>query len=61
MLSLPRRRSCLTVPGASEKMLAKALALPADEIVLDLEDAVPATDKAQVAVREAMVHAGLIN
>jgi citrate lyase subunit beta/citryl-CoA lyase len=30
----------LVVPGSSEKMLAKAAALPADEIVLDLEDAV---------------------
>ena len=53
MLSLPRRRSCLTVPGASEKMLAKALALPADEIVLDLEDAVPASDKAEARKRVA--------
>jgi citrate lyase subunit beta / citryl-CoA lyase len=35
-----RRRSCLSVPGASEKMLRTALDLPADEIVLDLEDAV---------------------
>ena len=53
MHSLPRRRSCLTVPGASEKMLAKALALPADEIVLDLEDAVPVTDKAEARSRVA--------
>ena len=34
------RRSALSVPGSSERMLAKAAALPADEIVLDLEDAV---------------------
>ena len=45
MASLPRRRSCLSVPGASDKMLAKALSLAADELVLDLEDAVPAGDK----------------
>ena len=34
------RRSALSVPGSSERMLAKTAALPADEIVLDLEDAV---------------------
>lgn len=40
-----RRRSCLTVPGASEKMLAKAAGLGADEIVFDLEDAVATAEK----------------
>jgi citrate lyase subunit beta / citryl-CoA lyase len=39
------RRSCLSVPGSSERMLAKAPALGADELVLDLEDAVAAADK----------------
>ena len=34
------RRSCLAVPGSSEKMLAKAPGLPADEVVIDLEDSV---------------------
>jgi citrate lyase subunit beta/citryl-CoA lyase len=34
------RRSCLVVPASSEKMIAKARQLPADEVVLDLEDAV---------------------
>jgi citrate lyase subunit beta/citryl-CoA lyase len=34
------RRSCLAVPGSSEKMLAKAAGLPADQVFLDLEDAV---------------------
>jgi citrate lyase subunit beta / citryl-CoA lyase len=34
------RRSCLAVPGSSEKMLGKAAGLPADQIFLDLEDAV---------------------
>ncbi len=34
------RRSALSVPGSSEKMLAKARGIPADEIVIDLEDAV---------------------
>jgi citrate lyase subunit beta/citryl-CoA lyase len=34
------RRSCLAVPGSSPKMLAKAAGLPADEVFLDLEDAV---------------------
>jgi citrate lyase subunit beta / citryl-CoA lyase len=34
------RRSCLAVPGSSLKMLDKAQALPADQVFLDLEDAV---------------------
>ena len=41
------RRACLSVPGSSEKMLAKAPGLGADELVLDLEDAVAAADKEQ--------------
>jgi citrate lyase subunit beta/citryl-CoA lyase len=41
------RRSSLSVPGSSERMLSKALALPADEIVVDLEDAVAADQKEQ--------------
>ena len=41
------RRSCLSVPGSSEKMLAKAAGLPADEIVIDLEDSVSAAAKAE--------------
>ena len=32
------RRSCLAVPGSSEKMLAKAATLPADQIFLDITD-----------------------
>jgi citrate lyase subunit beta/citryl-CoA lyase len=43
----PPRRSCLSVPGSSEKMLAKAPSLGADEVVLDLEDAVAAGAKEQ--------------
>jgi citrate lyase subunit beta / citryl-CoA lyase len=34
------RRSCLSVPGSSERMLAKAAGLSADEVVIDLEDSV---------------------
>ena len=41
------RRSCLSVPGSSEKMLAKAGGLQADEIVIDLEDAVAPGAKAE--------------
>lgn len=36
-----RRRSLHFVPGGNEKMMAKALTLPADGLILDLEDAVP--------------------
>lgn len=41
------RRSCLSVPGSSEKMLAKAAGLQADEIVIDLEDSVAADAKVE--------------
>jgi citrate lyase subunit beta / citryl-CoA lyase len=34
------RRSCLSVPASSERFLAKARELPADEVMLDLEDSV---------------------
>ncbi|ASY31996.1 MULTISPECIES: HpcH/HpaI aldolase/citrate lyase family protein [Streptomyces] len=34
------RRSCLAVPGSNPRFLAKARSLPADEVFLDLEDAV---------------------
>ena len=34
------RRAVLIVPGSNEKMIAKALASDADEVVIDLEDAV---------------------
>ena len=41
-----RRRSLHFVPGGTEKMLSKALTLPADGLILDLEDAVPPDRKA---------------
>jgi citrate lyase subunit beta / citryl-CoA lyase len=34
------RRSCLAVPGSSPRFLEKARTLPADQVFLDLEDAV---------------------
>jgi citrate lyase subunit beta/citryl-CoA lyase len=47
IIRMRARRSCLSVPGVSEKMLDKARALEADEVVIDLEDSVPADLKAQ--------------
>ena len=41
------RRSCLTVPGSSERFLGKARGLAADEVILDLEDAVAPAAKGQ--------------
>jgi len=52
------RRSCLTVPGSSEKMLAKAALLAADEIVLDLEDSVVASAKREARDRVAKLLTG---
>lgn len=40
MPPLRSRRSCLAVPGSSTKMLDKAQGLAADQVFLDLEDAV---------------------
>lgn len=50
------RRTCLTVPGSSERFLAKAVGLAADEIILDLEDAVApnAKDKARALVSSTL-------
>jgi citrate lyase beta subunit len=39
------RRSVLSVPGSSDKMIRKSLKLPADEIMLDLEDGVALEEK----------------
>src|SRR5215203_7488387 len=39
------RRSCLSVPGSSEKMLAKAPGLAADMVFMDLEDSVAPLEK----------------
>jgi citrate lyase beta subunit len=41
------RRSCLAVPASSERFISKAHGLPADEVFLDLEDAVAPAAKAQ--------------
>ena len=50
------RRSCLAVPGSSPKMLEKARALPADQVFLDLEDAVAPNEKTD-ATRQNIVDA----
>ena len=50
------RRSCLSVPGSSQKMLAKAATLPADLVFFDLEDAVAPLQKNDVT-RAAVVQA----
>ena len=50
-----RRRSCLTVPGDDDHKLVKAASLEVDEVILDLEDAVPAGRKEHA--REAVARA----
>ncbi|HEX6312124.1 MAG TPA: CoA ester lyase [Acidimicrobiia bacterium] len=52
--NLPRR-SCLSVPGSSEKMMGKAAGLGADMVFLDLEDAVAPLEKE--AARDKVVKA----
>jgi citrate lyase subunit beta/citryl-CoA lyase len=50
------RRSCLSIPGSSEKMVGKGPGIPADMIFLDLEDAVAPKEKeaARGKVAEAL-------
>src|SRR6516162_1448198 len=43
---MPLARSFLYVPANREKFLEKAIALPADAFIFDLEDSVPAAEKA---------------
>ena len=54
------RRTTLAVPGSSAKMMAKATGLDADEVFLDLEDAVagPAKVEARNAVVDALAAGG---
>jgi len=49
-------RSMLFVPGNSMRMVTKAATLPADAIIMDLEDAVPLPDKAtaRIMVRDSI-------
>ena len=49
------RRSCHAVPGSSERFLAKAASLDADEVFLDLEDAVAPNEKD--SARERVIEA----
>jgi citrate lyase subunit beta/citryl-CoA lyase len=53
---MSRRRACLVVPAAPAAKLAKGATLAADEVVLDLEDAVLAAlkDEARAALVEAL-------
>lgn len=48
------RRTCLSVPASSSKMIEKAKTLPADEVFLDLEDAVAVDAKAQARTQAAI-------
>src|SRR5918994_2694602 len=49
--SIRPRRSVLYMPGANERALAKAEGLPADALILDLEDAVAPDAKAEARDR----------
>jgi len=49
------RRSVLYIPGANARALEKAQQLPADALILDLEDAVSPADK--LAARQAVIDA----
>ncbi|WP_030066312.1 HpcH/HpaI aldolase/citrate lyase family protein [Streptomyces natalensis] len=51
--TLRPRRSVLYMPGANERALEKAKSLPADALILDLEDAVAPDAKAEARERVA--------
>ena len=51
MHELPILRSMLSVPGLRERFIAKAAEIPADVILLDLEDSVPFASKAEARER----------
>ncbi len=54
------RRSCLYMPGANTRALEKARGLPADTLILDLEDAVAPDVKGEArdAIRAALAEGG---
>jgi citrate lyase subunit beta / citryl-CoA lyase len=53
------RRTCMSVPASSERFLAKARDLPADEVMLDLEDSVaPAAKDTARGLAVAALQAG---
>ena len=56
----PVRRSCLSTPGSSRRKLAKAADVTADELILDLEDAVApgAKEEARGLVVDALSRPG---
>jgi citrate lyase subunit beta/citryl-CoA lyase len=45
------RRSCLSIPGSSDKMLGKGPGIPADMSFLDLEDSVAPLEKESARVK----------
>ncbi|HXE16860.1 MAG TPA: aldolase/citrate lyase family protein [Stellaceae bacterium] len=51
------RRSTILVPGNVDRMIAKARDFAADTVLLDLEDAVPATDADKAQARRLVVAA----
>ena len=53
MLARPRR-SVLYMPGCNAKALAKASTLPADALILDLEDSVAPDQKIDAAIATIM-------
>ena len=55
---LRARRSCLAVPGSSQKFIDKARTLPADQVFLDLEDA--CAPLAKPGARKTIVNGGEI-
>lgn len=58
MINVRPRRSCLYMPGANAKALEKAKTLPADVLLLDLEDSVAPGAKEEARAQVAAAVAG---
>src|SRR5579864_2988434 len=56
MITRPRR-ACLTVPASNRRMLEKAASLPADEVVVDLEDGIAVEAKESARENLALARA----
>ena len=59
--ALRPRRSVLYMPGANERALVKAETLPADALILDLEDAVAPDAKAEARDRACEAAASVLD
>ena len=59
-MTIRPRRSLLYMPGSNNRALDKARSLPADGLILDMEDSVAPDAKAQIDAVMGSLRAGII-